>query len=161
MTDRSDSAQNVERAHALTPDEVLVRLESCMHGLREAQAGERLQIVGPNRLPVPPKDGGLKRFFRHFHDVLIHVLLFSAAVTAILQHWIDTSVILGVVIINAIIGFIQEGKAEQALEGIRKMLSPHAHVRRDGDWKEIAADMLVPGDIVRLRSGDLYPPTCA
>lgn len=161
MTYHSDTPQSVERAHALEPTEVLARLECGAHGLSEAQARERLQATGPNRLPAPPKDGLLKRFFKHFHDVLIYVLLFAAAITALLGHWIDTWVILGVVIINAIIGFIQEGKAEQALEGIRKMLSLHAHARRDGEWKEVDADALVPGDIVRLRSGDAYRPICA
>ncbi len=89
--------------------------------------------------------------------MLIYVLLGAAAITALLGHWIDTGVILGVVVINAIIGFIQEGKAEQALEGIRKMLSLHAQVCRDGRWNAIDADTLVPGDIVRLRSGDRVP----
>ena len=81
----------------------------------------------------------------------------AAGVTAALGHWVDTGVILGVVVINAIIGVFQEGKAEQALAGIRKMLSVHAQARRGGDWAEIAADELVPGDIVRLRSGDRVP----
>jgi magnesium-transporting ATPase (P-type) len=94
---------------------------------------------------------------QHFHDLLIYILIAAAAVTAVLGHWVDTGVILAVVIINAIIGFIQEGKAEQALEGIRKMLSLHAHTRRDGEWVELEADDLVPGDLVRLRSGDRVP----
>jgi P-type E1-E2 ATPase len=108
-------------------------------------------------LPEPLKEGLLKRFFKHFHDLLIYVLIAAAVITALLGHWIDTGVILAVVVINAIIGFIQEGKAEQALEGIRKMLSLHAQARRDGQWAEIGADDLVPGDIVRLRSGDRVP----
>src|SRR5690606_13972046 len=109
------------------------------------------------RLPAPPRDGVFKRFFKHFHDMLIYVLIGAGAITAVLGHWLDTAVILGVVVINAIIGFIQEGKAEQALAGIRKMLSLHAHARRDGVWSKIEADALVPGDIVRLRSGDRVP----
>lgn len=96
-------------------------------------------------------------FFKHFHDLLIYILIAAAVVTAMLGHWVDTGVILGVVLINAIIGFIQEGKAEQAIEGIRKMLSLHAHVRRGGRWVTIEADSLVPGDLVRLRSGDRVP----
>ena len=72
------------------------------------------------------------RFLAHFHNVLIYVLLASAAVTAALQHWIDTGVILAVVIVNAVIGYVQEGRAEQAMAAIRGMLAPHSAVLRDG-----------------------------
>jgi magnesium-transporting ATPase (P-type) len=147
----------VEDPHALTTEATLAALASDACGLSDVEAARRLDAVGPNRLPEPPKDGALKRFFKHFNDVLIYVLLAAAAITALLGHWIDTGVILGVVVINAIIGFIQEGKAEQALEGIRKMLSLHAQACRDGRWRAIDADALVPGDIVRLRSGDRVP----
>ena len=157
MNPVSTSSFSVDAPHALSADEALDRLQSRREGLTAAEAAQRLESVGPNRLPVPPRDGPLKRFFKHFNDVLIYILLSAAVITALLGHWIDTGVILGVVVINAIIGFIQEGKAEQALEGIRKMLSPHAHVRRDGEWTEIEAEDLVPGDLVRLRSGDRVP----
>ncbi len=143
--------------HALSVEEVLQQLRSTPQGLNSAEARTRLEAVGPNRLPAPPKDGPLKRFFRHFHDVLIYILIGAAVATAVLGHWVDTFVILGVVVINAIIGFIQEGKAEQALEGIRKMLSLHAQARRDGEWHEVEAEHLVPGDVIRLRSGDRVP----
>ena len=148
---------NVNAPHALSADEALDRLQSQPGGLTAVEAAQRLAAVGPNRLPAPPREGPLKRFFKHFHDVLIYILLGAGVITALLGHWVDTGVILGVVVINAIIGFIQEGKAEQALEGIRKMLSLRAHVRRDGEWSEIGAETLVPGDLVRLRSGDRVP----
>ncbi len=143
--------------HALPADEVLRELDSSATGLSADAAAKRLESVGPNRLPEPPKEGLLQRFFKHFHDLLIYILIAAAGVTAVLGHWVDTGVILGVVIINAIIGFVQEGKAEQALAGIRKMLSAHAQALRGGNWTEIEADGLVPGDIVRLRSGDRVP----
>jgi magnesium-transporting ATPase (P-type) len=92
-----------------------------------------------------------------FHNVLIYVLLGAAGVTAALGHGVDTAVILGVVVINALIGFIQEGKAEKSLDAIRNMLSLHAMVMRDGRRSEIAAEELVPGDIVLLASGDKVP----
>jgi len=157
MSDSGSTRWQIENPHALEAAEVQRKLDSDPAGLSTEAAAERLHEVGPNRLPAAPKDGPIKRFFRHFHDVLIYILIGAAGVTALLGHWIDTAVILGVVVINAIIGFIQEGKAENALEGIRKMLSLHAHARRGGEWVEIEADELVPGDQVRLRSGDRVP----
>jgi magnesium-transporting ATPase (P-type) len=144
-------------AHAATADEVLDALGTSESGLVADEAARRLEEVGPNRLPEPPRDGLLVRILRHFNDVLIYILLVAAAVTALLEHWIDAGVILGVVVVNAVIGYIQEGKAEHALEGIRKMLSLDAQVLRDGHWSKIEADLVVPGDVVRLRSGDRVP----
>lgn len=146
-----------ENPQSRATDEILELLGIDDQGLASAEAQRRLAEVGPNRLPEPERDGVLKRFFKHFNDILIYILIAAAVITALLGHWIDTGVILGVVVINAIIGFIQEGKAEAALEGIRKMLSLHAHAKRDGQWAEIEADTLVPGDIIRLRSGDRVP----
>jgi magnesium-transporting ATPase (P-type) len=157
MNQPSHPPLRVEAPHALPADEVLRSLDGRAEGLSTAEAARRLDIVGANRLPDPLKEGWLRRFFKHFHDLLIYILLVAAAVTAALGHLVDTGVILAVVLINAAIGFIQEGKAEQALEGIRKMLSPRAHVRRDGEWRETDAADLVPGDLVRLRSGDRVP----
>ena len=157
MSPRTAPLSLLEHAHARTADEVLSALDSCPAGLSADEAARRLAEVGPNRLPEPPRDGLLKRFFKHFNDVLIYVLLGAAAITATLGHWIDTGVILGVVVINAIIGFIQEGKAEEALAGIRKMLSLRADACRDGQWSAVDADGLVPGDVVRLRSGARVP----
>jgi magnesium-transporting ATPase (P-type) len=153
----SDHAFLIPEPHALSNADVLGRLDTSPDGLSTAEAAHRLETVGPNRLPQPPRDGLFKRFFKHFHDLLIYILIGAGVVTAVLGHWLDTGVILGVVVLNAIIGFIQEGKAEQALEGLRKLLSLHAHARRDGAWSEIEADTLVPGDIVRLKSGDRVP----
>ncbi|WJJ94457.1 HAD-IC family P-type ATPase [Neopusillimonas aromaticivorans] len=147
----------VENAHSFSTESVLTQLEAQHTGLSTEESRRRLDRIGPNRLPEPPTDGLLKRFFKHFNDVLIYILLAAATITAVLEHWVDTGVIVGVVVINAIIGFIQEGKAEAALEGIRNMLSPHAQAKRDGQWNEIDAGALVPGDIVRLRSGDRVP----
>ncbi|TVR56806.1 MAG: cation-transporting P-type ATPase [Candidatus Competibacteraceae bacterium] len=157
MNSPTETSFQIERPHALPADAVLEQLRAASDGLTADEAAARLEAVGPNRLPAAAKEGLLKRFFKHFHDLLIYILIAAAAVTAVLGHWVDTGVILAVVIINAIIGFIQEGKAEQALEGIRKMLSLHAHTRRDGEWVELEADDLVPGDLVRLRSGDRVP----
>ncbi len=157
MKSHEKPGPGVENPHALTADNILDELNSTLEGLSDQDATERLRAYGPNRLPDARKDGFLKKFFKHFHDLLIYILIVAAVVTALLHHWVDTGVILAVVVINAIIGCIQEGKAERALEGIRKMLSLHAQTRRDGEWVEIEAEKVAPGDIIRLGSGDRVP----
>ncbi|MCL4800305.1 MAG: cation-transporting P-type ATPase [Burkholderiales bacterium] len=143
--------------HALAPAAALERLGARKEGLSAAEAEARLAEHGPNRLTPPRRRGPLARFLLQFHNLLIYVLIGAAAVTAALGHWVDTGVILGVVLVNAVIGFVQEGKAERALDAIRGMLSLRATVRRDGRRTEIAAEELVPGDVVLLASGDKVP----
>ena len=143
--------------HQLSAQEVLTELSVSTQGLTHAEAAMRLARDGENRLIPPKLRGPLLRFLLQFHNVLIYVLLASACITVLLAHWVDTGVIVGVVLINAIIGFIQEGKAEQALDAIRRMLSPEATVLREGKRKVVAAETLVAGDIVLLQSGDKVP----
>ncbi len=143
--------------HARTKEEALADLASTPQGLSHDEAARRLALHGPNRLPPPKKRGPLLRFLAQFHNVLIYVLLAAVAVTAALGHWVDSGVILAVVLANTVIGFFQEGKAESALDAIRNMLSLHAAVLRDGRRREIPAEELVPGDIVFLASGDKVP----
>jgi len=143
--------------HHLPPQQAVDLLVSGVQGLSHAEAALRLARYGPNQLTPVQKREPLLCFLLQFHNVLIYVLLASAAVTALLAHWVDTSVIAGVVVINAIIGFIQEGKAEKAMDAIRRMLSPEATVLREGRREVIAAEALVPGDIVLLQSGDKVP----
>lgn len=126
--------------------------------LSNEEAAARLESYGPNRLPEPAKRSVLIRFVLHFHNILIYVLLGSALITATLGHLIDTLVILTVVIANALIGFIQEGKAEKAMDAIRKMLALKASVLRDGERRAVEGEKLVPGDIVLLEAGDKVPP---
>ncbi|MFA5531137.1 MAG: cation-transporting P-type ATPase [Thiohalomonadaceae bacterium] len=143
--------------YARPTQDVLETLGSRPDGLTQEEARRRLERFGPNRLPQPKGRGPLKRFLLQFHNVLIYVLLAAAVVTLALDHLADTSVIVGVVLINAIIGFIQEGKAERSLEAIRNMLSHQATVLRDGRRLTVPAEELVPGDIVVLQSGDRIP----
>ncbi|MFA6061216.1 MAG: cation-transporting P-type ATPase [Gallionella sp.] len=143
--------------HHIPAQDVLASVASNAQGLNRAEAAKRLASHGPNRLTPPARRGPWMRFLLQFHNLLIYVLLASAAVTALLAHWVDSSVILGVVVVNAIIGFIQEGKAEKAMDAIRSMLSPEATVLREGRRELIAAQALVPGDIVLLQSGDKVP----
>ncbi|HOB63088.1 MAG TPA: cation-transporting P-type ATPase [Candidatus Competibacteraceae bacterium] len=143
--------------HTLSVAHTLQKLATTPGGLSTAEAQRRLQIHGPNRLRPPQRRGPVLRFLLQFHNVLIYVLLLSAGITAVLGHAVDTGVILGVTLINAIVGFVQEGKAESALAAIRNMLSLKATVLRDGQRCEIAAEELVPGDWVLLQSGDKAP----
>lgn len=143
--------------HALTADAVLARLGADSGGLGEAAVQERRASFGPNLLPAAKPRSALLRFLSQFDNLLIHVLLASAVITAVLGHAVDTTVILAVVIANAIIGFLQEGRAERALDAIRAMVTPQASVLRDGSRKTVAAEDLVPGDIVLLDAGDRVP----
>jgi magnesium-transporting ATPase (P-type) len=143
--------------HAEKTENVFETLGTTADGLSQEEATNRLSKYGPNRLPEPKTRGPFLRFLYQFHNVLIYVLMIAGAVTAMLEHWVDASVIFGVVLLNALIGFIQEGKAENALKAIRQMLSPHAMVMRDGRRTTISAEQLVPGDIVLLQSGDKVP----
>jgi magnesium-transporting ATPase (P-type) len=144
-------------AHAQDCPAILRALGTTEGGLSVAEAAKRLERHGPNRLTVRRGPGPLVRFLLQFHNILIYILLAAAAVTAALGHWVDTGVIIGVVVINAIIGFIQEGKAEQALAAIRRMLSLRATVVRDRRQATIDAEQLVPGDVVLIQSGDRVP----
>jgi len=146
-----------ENWHTETAKTVLESLKTTTNGLSKQEADNRLAKHGPNRLANPKTHGPLRRFFYQFHNVLIYVLMAASTVTAILGHWVDASVILAVVFINAVIGFVQEGKAENALRAIRQMLSPNAMVIRDNRQITIQAEALVPGDIVLLQSGDKVP----
>jgi magnesium-transporting ATPase (P-type) len=143
--------------HAASVNEAVTAQKSGSSGLTEAEVRERLVQFGPNRLAPPKRRGPFLRFFGQFHDVLIYVLLGATVVTALLGHWIDAQVILAVVLINAIIGFLQEGKAENALEAIRDMLAPKASVIREGQRQTVPGGELVPGDIVLLEAGARVP----
>ncbi|MFO7603198.1 MAG: cation-transporting P-type ATPase, partial [Gammaproteobacteria bacterium] len=143
--------------HHYTQAQTLESLGVDAQGLSEAQATQRRKEYGPNILRPPQGKNLLQRFLLQFHNIFIYVLLGAALMTALLAHWIDTGVILGVVFINALIGIIQEGKAEKALDAIRNLLTPQAMVRRDHQTRTLAAEQLVPGDIVYLQSGDKVP----
>ncbi|MEZ0480285.1 cation-transporting P-type ATPase [Planococcus sp. SSTMD024] len=126
-------------------------------GLSDEEAVKRLEVWGHNELPEEKRPPAIIKFLKHFNDVLIYVLLAAALITVVLGHYIDTAVILAVVVINAAIGYIQQNKAEKALDSIRNMLSVKAAVLRSGRRVEIPATELVPGDLVFLRAGDKVP----
>ena len=126
-------------------------------GLSLFEAKHRLEKFGPNTVTAQKQKSALQRLLLQFHQPLIYILLAAAFVTLFLQEWVDSSVIFGVVIVNAIIGFVQESKAEKAIESLRQMMTTHTNVLRDGKWQEIDAVNLVVGDVVQLQSGDKVP----
>ena len=143
--------------HAESVEAALGAFHTRSDGLDAAEVQRQLELHGYNRMPEGERRSALSRFLLQFNNVLIYVLLGAAAVTALLGHWVDTAVILLVVLANAVIGFIQEGRAERALEAIRAMISAQASVIRDGQRQTIKAEELVPGDIVLLEAGDKVP----
>ncbi len=144
--------------HAVDAASVATALGTDPHvGLDDAQVAERRARHGPNRLPDAPRRPAWLRFVMQFHSPLIYVLIAAGAVTVMLGGLVDAAVILGVVLINAVIGHVQEGKAEQALEAVRGMLAARATVVRGGVRAQIDASDLVPGDIVLVETGDRVP----
>lgn len=144
--------------HALSADEVVKRLGTDGEkGLDAAEASSRLVKHGPNRLPEGKRRGPFMRFVAQFNNVLVYVLLAAGFTKLMLSLWVDAAIIFGVVVLNALLGFIQEGKAEKALDSIRNMLSAEARTVRGGETRLIPAEHLVPGDLVMLESGHKVP----
>ncbi len=151
-----EPAENIPY-HTLDHDEVLRRLESAKNGLTSSEAGQRLERYGKNMLQDTKTKSLLAKFMEQFKNVMIFILLAAAILSGILGEWTDTVIILLVVILNAVLGVIQENKAEQALEALKSMSSPMAKIRRDGQVMEIKSEELVPGDIVLLEAGNVVP----
>lgn len=144
--------------HAIAVDQVLQRLESNVQaGLDAAEVPRRLEKYGRNQLPEGRRQGPLMRLFLQLNNILVYVLLAAGFVKLMVGLWLDAAIILGVVVINAVLGFLQEGKAEKALDSIRNMLSAEARTLRGGETRLVPAEELVPGDIVLLESGDRIP----
>jgi P-type Ca2+ transporter type 2C len=143
--------------YQLESTEVQHKLGSSEHGLAETEARERLNKYGPNKLAEEERISRLKILLHQFTSPLIYILLIAAVVTFFLQEYIDTGVILAVVILNAVIGYMQEFKAEQGVRALKKLLVSKARVVREGHEKEIDGTELVPGDIVLLASGARAP----
>lgn len=151
------SADSNVPPHAQDCDDAIAGLESRKMGLTAREAASRLEQYGPNAPPKAAKKTALLRFLAHFNHVLIYVLIGAAGVTYLLGHMVDTAVILAVVLANAVIGFVQEGRAEKAMEAIQDLLTPHASVLRDGRRASVESTDIVPGDVVLLEAGDKPP----
>lgn len=141
----------------MTTEEVLSKLDSDQKGISSTQAKERLSQHGPNQLESPTKPSPLKIFIGKFKDYMVLVLIFAAIISFIAGETTNAYVILGIVVLVAIIGFVQEYKAEKAMEALREMVAPEADVIRDGQMSTIPAADLVPGDVVFLEAGDKVP----
>lgn len=144
--------------HTMETEEVMRFLRSSQEGLTDSEAGERLEEYGPNELEEGKKRTLFMMFLEQFKNFMVIVLLAAAVVSATVAHEItDAAIILFVVLLNAVLGVIQESKAEKALAELKKMASPHVKVKRGGNVKQIKTEELVPGDIVLLEAGDIIP----
>ncbi|MBP7000444.1 HAD-IC family P-type ATPase [Amaricoccus sp.] len=143
--------------HAIEGAEALAGAGSRAEGLTAAEAARRLGEVGPNALPAAPPAHPLWRFLAQFDNALIYVMLAGAAAASLLGHLVDAGVILLVVVVNAIVGFVQEGRAEQSLRAIRDLIAPHAAVLRDGARQVVRVEDLVPGDVALIEAGERVP----
>ncbi len=140
-----------------SPEEVLGEIGSRPEGLTAAEAAERLVKYGPNLLEGRKKDSFFKKFFSQFLSPLIYVLLAAVIISFIVGNHTDAWIVLAVIILNAVIGYIQESKAEKAMEALMKMAAPKASVRRENRRTDIPTSEIVPGDIILLEAGDRVP----
>lgn len=143
--------------YALSSAQVFAYFETTEQGLNQQQLEEKLKRYGENILAARAGKSIGQRFFEQFHNALIYILIVSALISLAMQHYIDSAVILGVVFVNAIVGFIQEGKAETALRAILAMTKTHCMVIRQGELISVDSTQLIPGDIVYLQAGDRIP----
>lgn len=147
----------VDTPHAKTTDEVMAATQSSPHGLNRSEAETRLLTVGPNILPQGKPLSIIMVFLRQFGSPLIYVLIAAAALSLLIREWSDAGFIFAVLMINAIIGTVQEYSAQRAASALQKMVTTRTRVFRDGESFEISSEELVPGDIVSLESGDRVP----
>lgn len=157
MSDRQLQEENKMDWYQIEAKKVFQKLNTSNEGLAGPEIKERLSIYGPNKLAEEEKISKFKIFLHQFTSPLIYILLIAGTVTIFLKEYIDSGVIFAVVILNAIIGYIQEYKAEESVRSLKKMVVPKAKVIREGKEKEINSEELVPGDIVLLASGAKVP----
>ena len=153
--------------HSCSVEEIAKNLKTNINiGLSEEEAQKRFERYGPNNLKEKKKESIFVKFIKQFNDFMIIVLIIAAIISAIVAKtngsgdYIDSIIIIAIVIFNAIMGLIQEEKAEKSLEALKKMSAPNAKVRRNGKIREIEASKVVPGDIVMLEAGNYVPADC-
>ncbi len=140
--------------HTLTVDATLARLESSRQGLPSAEARKRLKRFGRNELAQTPPPPRWKAFVAQFRSAVIGLLIVAALISGALGEWIDAAAILAIVLLNGVLGFLQEDKARRALDSLQKLSAPLARALRDGALESVPAHTLVPGDVIRVEAGD-------
>ena len=150
--------------HNTSQEELLKELQTSAAGLSSQEAQQRLERYGENKLAEKRKKTNLQRFLDQFKDVMILILLLAAAVSFVVacfghdpMEFFEPVLILLIVVLNALLGMMQESKAEKAMDALKNLSAPHARVLRDGKEQVIDAAQLVPGDIIRLEAGDFIP----
>jgi H+-transporting ATPase len=152
----SENHLPTEDAKKATVDETLSRLSATTEGLSSSEAQKRLQQYGPNEIPEK-KENPLLKFLSYFWGPIPWMIEAAIIMSAVIQHWPDFGIIFTLLMMNAVVGFWQEHKAGNAIELLKQRLALKARVLRDGKWQEKPAGELVPGDVVRLRLGDIVP----
>ena len=156
--DEQEPPREEEAWQALTAEDALARFDAdAERGLSSEEAEQRLAEYGPNRLEDSEGRPWWQTLLDQFRSPLIYILLIAAVVTLLLEEYVDAGVIAAVLVLNAVIGFYQERKAEQAVQALMELVSPTATVLRDGHEQETDAEQVVPGDIVLLSSGGKVP----
>ncbi len=143
--------------HALKVEEVLRDLQGCENGLTSKDVSRRLRQYGPNQLQEAPRPGFWITLWEQLNSFVVILLIVSSIVSALLGEWIDALAILSIVILNTVLGIVQERRAEQALAALKQLAAPEAHVLRDGHRRTLPARELVPGDVVFLEAGNYVP----
>ena len=144
--------------HHLPVDEVLDLLETnSSKGLDVFEVQHRQQRFGPNALTPPKRKSALLRFLEQFNNPLIYILLIASVVTAIVKGPVDAAIVVVAVLVNTVIGYIQESRAEEAIEALAETMGAEARVLRAGETQSVNARDLVPGDLVLLQAGDKVP----
>src|SRR3989339_1835031 len=143
--------------HSLSIAQTIEKVKSNEHGLTDAEAKNRLSSVGYNELVESAKDPWWKKFLAQFADFLILILVLAVIISAVLGEWVDAIAILVILFINAVLGFIQEYRAEKALEALKNMSAQSSKVMRNGRIEKIPVREIVPGDVFILETGDKIP----
>ena len=161
LTKPADSSAKADVSitwHSLNPEEVLQRLETTVqNGLSSETAAQRLEQYGPNQLTEKPRPTFLQLVIGQLNNFIVILLIVAAVVSAIMGEWVESGAILAIVVLNSILGVVQENRAEQALAALKKLAAPDAQVLRDGHRTSVPASQLVPGDVVFLEAGNFIP----